>query len=144
MDFTSIPAWVKRITILFQGVSTTGTSNLQIQLGTGATPTYATSGYIGARADIFNGSSPSVTAYASAFVLGNAFATTYVLHGSAVIYNISGNLWVESHGISRSDTVMSGTGAGSITLGAALTAIRINTSNGTDTLDAGSVNILYE
>jgi hypothetical protein len=34
IDFTSIPSWVKRITVMFSGVSTNGTSPLQVQLGT--------------------------------------------------------------------------------------------------------------
>jgi hypothetical protein len=33
---------------------------------------------------------------------------------------------------------------GSIALAALLTAVRITTVNGTDTFDAGSINILYE
>ena len=33
IDFTSIPSWVKRITVMFDGVSTNGTSNLQVQIG---------------------------------------------------------------------------------------------------------------
>ena len=49
IDFTSIPSWVKRITVMFNGVSTNGTSNLQIQLGTGATPTYTVTGYLGSK-----------------------------------------------------------------------------------------------
>ena len=31
IDFTGIPSWVKRITVMFNGVSTNGTSNIQIQ-----------------------------------------------------------------------------------------------------------------
>ena len=44
IDFTGIPSWAKRITVMFNGVSTNGTSNPQIQLGSGS-PT--TSGYTG-------------------------------------------------------------------------------------------------
>ena len=42
IDFTSIPSWVKRITLMFNGVSTNGTSNYQIQIGSGSV---TTSGY---------------------------------------------------------------------------------------------------
>ncbi len=47
------------------------------------------------------------------------------------------------------NTVASGSGdatqsAGSITLGGTLDRVRITTVNGTDTFDAGSINILYE
>jgi hypothetical protein len=37
-----------------------------------------------------------------------------------------------------------GYGSGYIALAAVLTAVRITTVNGTDTFDAGSINILYE
>jgi hypothetical protein len=35
-------------------------------------------------------------------------------------------------------------GGGNVTLSAVLDRVRITTANGTDTFDAGSVNILYE
>ena len=35
-DFTSIPSWVKRITVMFNGVSTNGTSPVQLQIGAGS------------------------------------------------------------------------------------------------------------
>ena len=33
VDFTSIPSWVKRVTVMLSGVSTNGTSYVQVQLG---------------------------------------------------------------------------------------------------------------
>ena len=42
IDFTGIPSWVKRITVMFNGVSTNGTSNLLLQIGAGSV---TTSGY---------------------------------------------------------------------------------------------------
>ena len=36
IDFTGIPSWVKRITVMFNGVSTSGTSFKQIQIGSGS------------------------------------------------------------------------------------------------------------
>ena len=142
--FTGLPAWIKRITIEFQGVSTSGTSNMLVQLGTGATPTYTTSGYLGARATVFNANSTTATTYSAGFLLGDGFAVTYVLHGVMTISLLTGNTWIENHNTARSDVAMSGTGAGSIALGAALTAVRVTTVNGTDTFDAGNINILYE
>ena len=142
--FTALPAWVKRITIEFQGVSTSGTSNLQVQLGTGATPTYTTSGYLGARSEIYNANSTYSNTYSAGFLIGNTFAATYVIHGVMVISSLTGNTWVENHNMARSDVAESNIGAGSIALGAALTAVRVTTVNGTDTFDAGNINILYE
>ena len=39
ITFTGIPSWVKRITVMFNGVSTSGTSPVQIQLGAGSVTT---------------------------------------------------------------------------------------------------------
>jgi len=36
IDFTSIPSWVKRVTVMYSGVSTNGTSNFLIQIGAGS------------------------------------------------------------------------------------------------------------
>ena len=36
IDFTSIPSWVKRITVMFSGVSLSGTSSIYIQIGSGS------------------------------------------------------------------------------------------------------------
>jgi len=60
-----------------------------------------------------------------------------------MILSTSGsNSWTEIVG--NAVGTNGGAGGGGITLGAALTAIRITTSNGTDAFDAGSINILYE
>ncbi len=88
IDFTAIPAWVERITVMFQGVSTSGTSFVLVQLGTGST-TYTTSGYLGAV-----NSANSITNQTTGFgVIGQPTAAN-VLHGSATITNITGNNWV--------------------------------------------------
>ena len=36
IDFTGIPSWAKRITVMFNGVSTNGTSQQLIQIGSGS------------------------------------------------------------------------------------------------------------
>ena len=141
-DFTSIPSWVKRITVMFQGVSTNGTSNIQIQLGTGST-TYTTSGYVGACAS----AGASGTGFSAGFIVsGDVTAAAQVYSGLATICNITGNTWAENGVLSPSATAQSGprVGSGYVPLSATLTAVRITTVNGTDTFDAGSINILYE
>ncbi len=42
IDFTGIPSWVKRVTILFKGVSISSTSQFLIQLGSGSTQNWPT------------------------------------------------------------------------------------------------------
>jgi hypothetical protein len=64
--------------------------------------------------------------------------------GLAVFTNITGNTWVGSSNqiTNLSDAAtLSNT---SIALSSTLDRIRITTVNGTDTFDAGTINIMYE
>jgi len=139
IDFTSIPSWVKRITVMFNEVSSAGASMTLIQLGTGTT-TYTTSGYLST--SVGAAASPGAASYTTGFGIRNDSAS-YVMSGHMVITNISGNIWISSH-TTKVTTAICPVGAGSVTLGATLTAVRITSVNGTDTFDAGSINILYE
>jgi len=138
IDFTSIPNWVKRITVLFQGVSTNGTSQVQIQIGAGSV---TTSGYLGSAAY-----GTTSTNFNSGFLLADnsSVGSTYVRHGTITINLLENNTWCESSLIGLSNTIGVFIGAGSIALGGTLDRVRITTVNGTDTFDAGSINIQYE
>ena len=144
INFTGLPSWVERITILFQNVSTTGTSNVGIQLGTGSTPTYVTTGYASVGNTIAGGAVAS-TSYTTLFGLGsgNQVAAS-VMQGQIMLSNITGNNWVFSGTTSQTNTNATHVGNGSLSLGAVLTAVRITTVAGTDTFDAGTINIFYE
>jgi hypothetical protein len=139
VDFTGIPSWVKRITVMFNGVSTSGTSNLGIQIGSGSV---TTSGYTGFT-NSFN-SSPSGTLYTSSFLASELVAAGSVFSGIATLANITGNTWVFSVAGGDSGNTAVTLGGGNLALGGTLDRIRITTTNGTDTFDAGSINILYE
>ena len=136
INFTSIPSWVKRITVMFNGVSCSGTSNLLVQLGTGGTPTYTTSGYISTS----NGG--TVGSSTAGFIVWED-TPSQIFSGSMTIFNISGNVWVQSHA-GKISTTSCVHGGGDVSLGAVLTAVRITRVNGTDTFDAGSINLMYE
>jgi len=136
IDFTSIPSWVKRVTILISGVSTNGTSNLQCQVGAGSV---TTSGYAG-------GYSRGTTAASatSGLIIQAAPAAASSYYGSAVFYNVTGNTWVGSSNTITSASDAATLGDCNIALGGTLDRVRVTTVNGTDTFDAGSINILYE
>jgi len=142
IDFTGLPSWVKRVTVMFNSVSSSGTSLHQIQLGTGST-TFATSGYAGGSMNT-SGSAVATNNYTSGLVNMAANAAAAVIVGNAVFTNVSGNIWIGSLNCARTDTTFTAIGSTVITLGAVLTGVRITTVNGTDTFDAGSINILYE
>jgi hypothetical protein len=141
IDFTGIPSWVKRITVMFSGVSTNGTSSMLVQLGTGATPTYTTSGYLGAAS---TSTGATITNFSTGFMVNNSVAAASVVHGNVVITNISSTSWTESGVLGLSDSANNRTSGGSVTLGDTLTALRITTVTGVNTFDAGTINILYE
>ncbi|CAB4139969.1 hypothetical protein UFOVP397_5 [uncultured Caudovirales phage] len=137
IDFTGIPAGVRRITVMFNGVSTNGSSNLLVQLGTSGGVT--TTGYQSAIHQ-FSNSNASSTA---GFILTSSISTAAQNWGSMIISNVSSNTWVEQCGIAVFGT--SGTsGGGGVTLAAVLDRVRITTVNGTDIFDAGSINVAWE
>ena len=138
IDFTALPAWVKKITVMFSGVSTSGTSIPIIQLGTGST-SYTTSGYIGSAAT--NGTIINPT---TGIGLSGVGFAAYIRSGVITITNISANTWVGSGVLGDSSGANINYMGASISLAAALTAVRITTVGGTETFDAGSINILYE
>ena len=142
IDFTSIPSWVKRITVMFSGVSINGTANFFLQLGSGS-PT--TSGYLGSTGSIQSaGASATMINNSGLGVIGGG--TNVVLQGSAIfsLLDASTNTWVGGHTFSRSDGAIPQFGSAKISLSGVLDRVRITSSNGTDTFDAGSINIMYE
>ena len=144
VDFTGIPSWVKRITVMFNGVSTSGTSAKIIQLGDSGG--VETSGYTGTGTVVGNGSGTS-TAMSSGFFASSSSAATDVLSGQATISLLDSatNTWAYSgvFGQSTATAIIYWSGGAKAT-SAVLDRVRITTVNGTDTFDAGTINILYE
>ena len=139
IDFTSIPSWVKRITVMFQGVSSSGTSDYLVRLGSGS-PT--TTGYLTASVNT-SGASSTTTNNTTGFVIPSGGASA-VFNGVACFCTLGSNAWAGSGILAQSDTTRAISFSGSISLGGTLDRVRITTVNGTDTFDAGSINILYE
>ena len=139
IDFTGIPSWVKRITVMFNGVSTNGTSVIQAQLGSGSV---TTTGY---NSQSWGYSTWSGVA-TSGLYLNAVTVAIYPFSGTAVLTLFGSNTWVINSNIGFTNVTSYGwTSTGtSPALSGALDRVRITTVNGTDTFDAGSINILYE
>jgi len=137
IDFTGIPSWVRRITVMFNGVSTNGTSGKLIQIGAGS---FVTSGY-----DSQSVAFGTTTATQSATSGFSVYGTTAseALIGHATLTLVSGNSWVMS-AVGKLGSGYTFASGGSLTLSGALDRIRVTTVNGTDTFDAGTINIAYE
>jgi hypothetical protein len=145
IDFTSIPAWVKRITLQLAGVSTSGSSDLIIQIGD-AGGVEAT-GYLGTAATVTD-STQGASSYTVGFGLHWTGAATSgsTFHGHVVLtlQDASDFRWVMSGNTSKSNAPQSNMASGSKALSAALDRVRLTTAGGTDTFDAGVASILYE
>ena len=141
ITFSSIPSWVKRITVMFNGVSTSGTSNIQLQIGAGSV---TTSGYSSCGTALAASSATNAATSTTGFLVEASGAAATVRYGSIVLFNVTSNTWAFSSVLSSSPTPISLQGAGGITLSGTLDRVVITTVNGTDTFDAGSINILYE
>jgi hypothetical protein len=139
IDFTNIPSWVKRITVMFSGVSTNGTSLVQVQLGSG---TFTTSGYSSAASDLSSGVSTSTSTTGILFTKNSGGAD--VRTGMMRIANVTGNTWIGESTSFLTNAAVTNISSGQIALSGTLDRIRITTVNGTDTFDAGTINILYE
>ena len=142
VDFTSIPSWVKRITIMVQGVSTASTGAVVFRIGTGGTPTVT--GYTSVITYAYGTNSVNTRTNTTGFFLEGS-DSSYAYNGNIFITNLTGNTWCCSGLIGNVVTTpYTAQMAGSVTLGGVLNIVRMTTTGGTDTFDAGNVNILYE
>jgi len=142
IDFTSIPSWVRRITVVFDSVSLSGTDNILVQIGpSGAVET---TGYVSASAYAISGAASGGASSTAGFIVilassGNAHV------GTMQLVNITGNTWIASCSGSYTTGTASGvSGGGTKTLASGPLARLSITRTGTNTFDAGTINIIYE
>ncbi len=140
-DFTSIPSWVKRITVMLDGISLSGTDIPIFQLGDSGG--FENTGYVCTAARLQDSTAISVTSDTTGFRIASAAAAT-TLSGSIIFTNLTGNTWVAQGAFSNTTTTnFLFTTSGSKTLSATLDRITL-TRSGTNTFDAGTINILFE
>lgn len=142
VDFSGIPSWAKRVTVIFSGISSNGTSNYTCRLGTSGG--IVATGYSGLTI-AQNGTSAAVLSTGFAFNPAPVAAGAY--YGQIIINNLTDNTWVATGFTGRGDTAGAAQAfyvQGSVALGSLLTQLRVTAENGTDTFDAGTINIQYE
>jgi hypothetical protein len=139
IDFTGLPSWVRRVTVILNGVSTNGASNLIVQLGSGS---FVTTGYA-SQTSIASTNTGVVT---TGIIVHQPAAASRPGAGHCVLTQVSANLWVASVVVGFTNlTLSSVVGGGTApTLSGALDRIRLTTVNGTDAFNAGSINLLWE
>jgi hypothetical protein len=128
---------------MFNGVSTNGSSLKGLQIGSSGgveTTGYSSGAAHGAAANTYAIST-------SSFVLSvvNNSTAGETMSGAMTLTNLTANTWVLEGSFAMSTVYGVGNFvSGSKTLSGTLDRVRITTVNGTDTFDAGSINILYE
>mgnify|MGYP007083431201 CR=1 FL=1 len=140
IDFTGIPSTAKRITVCFNGLSLSGTDNMLIQLGDAGGP--ENTGYVSVSADI---DASETTVSSTAGIILKVDAAADAIYGEVVftLMDAATFLWTCHGVVASSNGTSSITTAGSKALTAVLTQVRIDTT-GTNTFDAGTVNVVYE
>ena len=135
IDFTGIPSWAKRISIILSKVSTNGSSNLLIQIGGGSIENTGYASTAGNR-----GNENMSTA---GYVITRSLASSSIITGSYTLFLIGSDEWIGS-GVNTGGSNIPNFSAGSKTASGTIDRVRITTENGTDTFDAGLINIMYE
>lgn len=137
IDFTGLPAWVKKITVMLQGVSLSSTANILIQIGPSGG--VETSGYSG----VVLGNGTQTAWGGTGCLITRTGVATSTYSGIVTLANITGSTWVCSATVADSVNTFTGLAAGSKAITGTLSIVRI-TSTSTDTFDAGNINLLLE
>lgn len=144
IDFTSIPAGVRRITVMLAAVSTDGSSNLLLQLGDSGG--IEATGYTSGAAGISGSSVVAAVRSTIGIILTPANAVGTLLHGTLVLTmeDASDNTWAAKGNFADSGADYVMFCAGTKATSAVLDRIRITTVSGTPAFDSGVINISYE
>jgi hypothetical protein len=142
LNFTNIPSWVKRITVMFASASPSLGNWFTIQLGTSVG--IVTSGYLGSA---FITTTSGITAMQNSSAINiynNSGSAADTMHGSVVLNLLdpATNTWTAMGLVSKSNALVMSYVTGSISLASALTQVSVAAGSGS--LDGGSINIMYE
>jgi hypothetical protein len=143
VDFSGIPSWAKRITVMFQGVSTTGTSNYVVRIGNS---TFTITGYVSAMTYVNTSPSNSTVGVSdtTGYILTRDTGSSVSFTGEMRICLLSNYIYVATFNGIGGTGGPTYQGSGFLNLGSVLDRVRITTLGGTDTFDAGSINIMWE
>jgi len=141
VDFTGIPSWVKRITVMFNATSLNATASIMVQVGSGS---FSTSGYSGSYGYFQNAGASSLATLTTGFGVFLTQNAPDVQVGVLVLTNVSGNTWLSAVNAANTNGGVAYGGSGVIALGGVLDRVRITTVAGTASFDAGTINIFWE
>jgi len=141
IDFTGIPSWAKRITVMFDSVSTNGSSIVCVRIGhSGGGGTIISTAYGGTAQDATTSQQLSTS-----ILLGVDGNASYQRSGTLVITLLKAQLYSFIGIIGHTSDTRVPRVAGQVGYTRSeIDRIRVTTVNGTDTFDAGNINIMYE
>jgi hypothetical protein len=140
-DFPGIPSWAKRITVIINGLSGSGTSSFIAQIGDSGG--IENTGYVSTVTAVAGSSSGTAFTAGFGVVVSPVAASTYTGQIILSLLSAESNMWAYTSTLTAGSTTLQ-TGGGGKTLSATLDRLRITTGNGTDTFDAGTINIMWE
>jgi hypothetical protein len=145
IDFTSIPSWVRRVTVMLNGVSWDNTNSPLIQLGDSGG--IETTGYNCITGGTSTGAASSGFNTTIGFNLFGGWSAADIFYGSIIIslLNVSTNTWAAqgNFSVDTSSSDWAVFTSGTKSLSATLDRVRITTTQSAN-FDAGTINILYE
>ena len=138
VNFTSIPAGIRVIHVMFAGLSSSSTTSFRMQIGD--------SGGIESnnhRSGVFDSAAQYNSNGAYWFLNEGTVRSTSNsgLHGTVILSNLTGNTWTIT-GTTMSVGAASWAASGSKTLSGVLDRIRVSISAGT--FNSGTINIMYQ
>jgi len=144
VDFTGIPTWARKMTLVVNGLSTSGNSPIVVVLGTAAG--FQLTGYSGSVFNDINAGTSQAANYSgtAGLPLVLSWDASGFLTGMIDFFNVKDFVWVGSGQFGRADGAAFHRTAGAKDLAAALDRVRVTTANGADTFDFGQVNLLFE
>ena len=140
VDFTSIPAGVRKITLFLDDISTSATANIYFRIGDSGG--FESTGYVSSSNRVYSSAISDDSSTTDWRIRADSDGDTF--NGAITCYNVTGNTWVSTHVIGRTQSTLRLTsiGGGTKTLSGELDRIQIAVTSGT--FDAGTVNIIYE
>lgn len=140
IDFTNIPAWAKRITVMLDGVSLSGTDVLLVQVGDSGG--VENTGYVATAIQVAGSANSASFTAGFGLSASSSAANTVSGVGTLTLLDAATNTW--AFAFSASSAGITGFfAAGTKSLSATLDRVRVATT-GANTFDAGKINILYE
>jgi len=142
IDFTGIPAGTKQIIVMLDSVSTNGSSNIILQLGDSGG--IETTGYLGSITYLITSGAVAVSQVTNGIYATSTGAATNTALGAIILTRMDdSHTWI-AVGSTWEETNQANVIQQKKILSSELDRIRLTSSNGTDTFDAGSINIAYK